>query len=270
MIRNPLTYADFLPNIYRHRHMIGAMALQEIRARYAGTMAGLAWTVSVPLVTAFVFAFVFSVGLRVPDQQNVPFVVMFFCSLIAWNLMSDTLTQNSAVIVSHAYLVKKVVFPTEILPLVNLAANLIIHGTSVVILLGLMVVYGLKLSPYVLQFVYFAVCMCVLTLALSWLVASVNVFFRDLGQFVAVFLQIWFWVTPIVWSLELFPEKYRVILRLNPMTYITEGYRASFLFARPCWEDYVYGAYFWAATLLMLLVGATVFRRLKPEFADML
>ena len=270
MIRNPLTYAGFLPNIYRHRHMIAAMAVQEIRARYAGTLAGLAWAVAMPLVTAFVFAFVFSVALKVPDQQNVPFVVMFFCSLIAWNLMSDTLAQNSAVIMSHTYLVKKVVFPTEILPLVNLAANLIIHGTSIVILLGLMAVYGLHLSPYAVQFLYFAVCLCVLTLALSWLVASINVFFRDVGQFVAVLLQIWFWVTPIVWSLELLPEKYRLLLRLNPMTYITEGYRGSFLFARPFWEDYAYGGYFWAATLLLLFISATVFRRLKPEFADVL
>ena len=270
MIRNPFMYAGFLPNIYRHRHMIAAMALQEIRARYAGTLAGLAWAVAMPLVTAFVFAFVFSVALKVPDQHNVPFVVMFFCSLIAWNLMSETLSQNSWVIVSHTYLVKKVVFPTEILPLVNLAANLIIHGTSIVILLGLMAFYGLKLSPYAIQFLYYAACLCVLTLALSWLVSSVNVFFRDVGQFVAVFLQIWFWVTPIVWSLDLLPEKYRMFLRLNPMTYVTEGYRGSFLLGRPFWEDYLYGAYFWASTLLILLIGATVFRRLKPEFADML
>lgn len=250
--------------------MIAAMAFQEIRARYAGTIAGLAWTVAVPLVTAFVFAFVFSVGLRVPDVKNIPFVVMFFCSLIAWNLMADTLSQNTGVVMAHAYLVKKVVFPTEILPLVNLAANLIIHATSVMILLGLLAVYGLKFSPYIFQVLYYTAGLCVLTLALSWLVASVNVFFRDLGQLVGIVLQIWFWLTPIVWTLEIFPEHYRGILRLNPLTYVTEGYRASFLLARPFWEDYLYGAYFWVATLVLLSVGATVFRRLKPDFADML
>lgn len=260
----------FLANIYSVREMIRAMVLQEVRSRYAGTIGGLFWSVIVPFTTAIIYAFVFSIGLKVPEQGGVPFILWFFCALIAWNLMADTVMQSANVVIANAHLVKKVVFPTEVLPLVNLGANLIIHGISLCVLLGIMIFYGRTFSLHMGQFVYFLAGVCLFTLGLSWIVGALNVFYRDLGQFVTVVMHMWFWLTPIVWGLDMFPENVQSVLRLNPMTYIAEGYRASFLFGRPIWADAWNGVYFWGCAMLFFVAGATVFRRLKPDFADVL
>lgn len=260
----------FLANIYAVREMIMAMVLQEVKSRYAGTIGGLLWSVVVPFTTAIIYAFVFSVGLKVPEQGGAPFVLWFFCALVAWNLMSDTVTQSSGVIIANVHLVKKVVFPTEVLPLVSLGANLIVHGISLGVLLAIMIFYDRTFSLYIGQFVYFLAGICLFTLGLSWLVGALNVFYRDLGQFVMVIMQMWFWLTPIVWGLDMFPENVQSVLRLNPMTYVAEGYRASFLFGQPFWADAWNGAYFWGCAAVIFVAGAAVFRRLKPDFADML
>jgi lipopolysaccharide transport system permease protein/teichoic acid transport system permease protein len=125
-------------------------------------------------------------------------------------------------------------------------------------------------SLYNLQFLYYAFGLALLALGLGWLVAAVNVFHRDLGQALNIVLQAWFWLTPIIWGLDMVPEKYRVILKLNPLSYIAEGYKSSFLFRQSFWGDLGYGLYFWAFTAVVLFIGAVVFIRLKPEFADVL
>lgn len=266
-LKKPL---NFLKNIYIHRQMIRVMALREIQSRYAGTLMGVFWSVIHPFLMALIYAFVFSVGLKIQSQGQIPFVVLFFCPLVAWNLFADTLINSANAVIANPHLVKKMVFPVEILPVVSLTSSLMIHGISLVVLGGLMGFYGVAFSLYNLQFLYYAFGLALLALGLGWLVAAVNVFHRDLGQILNILLQAWFWLTPIIWSLDMVPEKYRAILKINPLSYIAEGYKSSFLFRQPFWEDFGYGLYFWAFISVVLCIGAVVFIRLKPEFADVL
>ena len=257
-------------SLYSNRRIIFSMSIRELRSRHAGAAAGFLWAIAVPLISAMIYTFVFSVGLRVAPIGNIPFILIFYCPLIAWNLFSETLNQSVNCIVSNPHLIKKMVFPTEVLPVITILANLIVHSIGLVILLALLIVNGRGITFYMLQVSYYLFALCVFTLGLSWMIAAVNVFYRDLSVVVSVVTQMWFWFTPIVWSVDQFPEKYRLFLMLNPLSYVTEGYRSSFLFAKPFWENYEQGVYFWTVTIILLWIGSSMFEKLKAEFADVI
>jgi len=210
------------------------------------------------------------VGFRVKPAQNIPFILVFLCGLIPWVFFSEALTSNVNSITSNKHLVKKIVFPTEILPIVNIAAALVTH----VIMLGILMVFlkanGIAFSLYNFQLFYYLGALCVFSLGLSWLITSLNVFYRDVAQMLTVILNLWFWLTPIVWYLNMLPERFHLFIKMNPMFYIVNGYKNSFIYHEPFWQAAGQGFYFWAVCLTMFGVGAFVFRKLKPEFPDVL
>ena len=110
----------------------------------------------------------------------------------------------------------------------------------------------------------------VLLLGLSWITSSLQVFVKDVVQVINVILQFGFWFTPIVWDFNLVPQHYEWFFRLNPMFYIVEGYRKSFIYGEPFWGDLEFALYYWVVTLAILLVGVLLFKRLRPHFADVL
>lgn len=139
-----------------------------------------------------------------------------------------------------------------------------------VILMVLLILNNVPFSLYNLQFLYYLAALSVFSLGLGWFFSSMNVLYRDAGQVLGVILNMWFWLTPIVWGLDIIPEKYQYFVKLNPLYYIVEGYRFSFLYHIPLWHSYSVAIYFWAVCLLSFIAGAFVFRRLKPEFAEVL
>ena len=107
-------------------------------------------------------------------------------------------------------------------------------------------------------------------MGISWLVSALNVFFRDVGEFVGVIVQIGFWATPIFWDLKIMPQHLHSIIELNPLCYIIQGYRESFIYFIPFWHHPNQTLYFWSFGLVSLIIGAIVFKKLKPHFADAL
>jgi ABC-type polysaccharide/polyol phosphate export permease len=264
------TLWTYLRQIVLHQSVIRLMALQEIHARFVGTFAGFTWSLLSPLLMILVYWFVFSVGFKVQPVGDIPFVLMYVCGMMPFMMFTETLSNSADAIVKNVHLVKKTVFPTEILPAVQLLASLVGHGIMLAILVGLMAFYRVGFSLYNAQSLYYLFALSVLCLGLSWFLASVNVFCRDLSHILKVVLNVWFWATPIVWPLEIMPERYRPFLKLNPLYYIVEGYRGSLLYHVPLWQDYYSGLYFWTLCLALLVGGGIVFRKLKPGFGDVL
>lgn len=261
---------NFLKRLYQYRSVIATMAIQEIKNRYIGTLGGIVWSIISPLLMIFVFWFVFSVGLRVQPMGDVPFIVYFCAGLIPWLTFSDTLMTNTNALTQKSYLIKKMVFPTEILPIVNLTASLITHGIMLMIFFVILLFSGISFSVINFQFLYYLIAMCIFSIGLSWLLSSINVFFRDTAVILGVITNLWFWLTPIVWVIEMLPSDYWFFIKLNPMFYIIDGYRNSFIYHIPFWKDFGLGIYFWGISLMFFIIGGMVFRRLKPEFADVL
>ncbi len=265
-----VSFAQFLRDIARHRAMIGALALRDLQAKYAGTLGGTLWTFTHPLAIVVIFYFVFAVGFKAQGPSSTPFILWFVCGLVPWFFFNDTLTAITGAVTSNAHLVKKTVFPTEILPLVHICSGLIAHAVFLVVAAGLLVFYHVPFLADRLLLVYFIFCNCALLLGLGWMLSALQVFYRDISQALTIFLNLWFWVTPIVWSADIMPSAYRSLLAYNPMYYVIEGYRGLLIFHTAVWPGWQESAYFWTVTVLTFFIGAYVFRRLKPEFADVM
>jgi len=253
-----------------HRHVIWAMAIRDLQARYAGSIGGFLWALAQPLALVTVYYFVFAVGFRAQGPQGTPFVPWFVAGLVPWLFFSETLQAITHSVIGNSHLVKKTLFPTETLPMVNLIAGLLPHAVFLLLLLGLLFGYGISLRPERLLVVYFLGCTCLLLIGLGWVLASLQVFFRDVGHGLSIILNIWFWVTPIVWHRELIPDTYWRLLSLNPVQYIVEGYRGVLISSDVHLPSIESTACFWGITLLLLLLGYYTFNRLKPEFPDVM
>jgi len=238
--------------------------------QYAGSLLGVVWTFVHPLVLIFVFWFVFSVGFKAKPMHDVPFVVWLTAGMMPWFLFSEIMMGSVGIVVAHTNLIKKTLFPAEVLPQVRIVTSLVTHAVFLLLLVLLLLAQGIPFTWYCLQFFYYCLCLWFLSLGLAWLISSVNVFVRDVTHLVAVAMQVGFWVTPIFWDLHIMPPKIQFLLKLNPMYYIVQGYRDSFIYGVPFWQDWCWGLYFWSVTALVLLTGTLVFRRLKPHFADVL
>jgi len=256
--------------IILNRHLVRAMAIREIRNRFAGTAGGFAWSVANPLAILLVYWFVFSVGFRVQDVGNIPFVVMFAAGLIPWTIFSESLMRSTTAITDNRHLATKTVFPTEILPVVHMASGLLTHCIMLLILLVLIVIYRLPILISWLQVLYYLAALMTFCLGLSWLLSALNVFLRDVREVLTVLLNLWFWMTPIVWDISMIPEKFLFLFKLNPMYYVINGYKESFLYGTPLWQDPGMTLYFWGICIVMLLTGALAFKNLKPVFAEAL
>ncbi len=267
--------ARFLIKVMGNRRTIWAMARMEIRKRYVGTFAGLVWSVAHPLMMILIYWVIFSLGLRVRPAGNTPFIVYFLCGLIPWTAFAETVSASSNAVTGNPHLVKKTVFPTEILPIAHLVASLVSHVIMLVILAVVIVGGGLRFSFWNLQFIYFMFGMAVFSVGLGWIVAALNVFYRDVGQLLSIVLNMWFWLTPVVWledmTLQL-PQRLRFLPKLNPMFYVVHGYRVSFIpdMYAPFWRNWKAGIYFWAVSLGLFAAGGLLFRRLKPDFPEVL
>lgn len=265
-----VSLGNFLKTIVRHRSTIRALTLREMQSRYVGSVAGVLWSVFHPLMTILVYWFVFSVGFRVAPAGGVPYIVVFLCGFLPWSLFAESVTAGTASIRSHTDLVTKTVFPAEILPVVPLMVGLITHTVMLLLFLAVLFFSDISLSVYSFQSLYYLFALSVFSLGLGWLLSAINVFYKDVEQTLNVALNLWFWLTPVVWLPEMIPAKYHFFLKINPLYYIAEGYKSSFLYPIPFWHRPLECIQFWAMTVTVFLLGALIFQRLRPEFAEAL
>ncbi len=256
--------------VVEQRQLIVTLSKREIATQYIGSLLGMVWAFIHPLIMILVFWFIFSIGFRVQPKNDVPFVVWLTAGMAPWFYFSNILTGSTSVIVANANLVKKTLFPSEILPIVKSISGLVTHVFFLLILLALMFFQQLELSFYYFQSIYYLFCLLVFVLGLSWLLAACNVFIRDVAHLVAIIVQVGFWATPIFWDINIMPEKVRFFLKLNPVYYFVQGYRESFIFFIPFWKHPYQTLYFWIVTISLFVGGIYVFKRLQPQFADVL
>jgi len=260
----------FLRFIYHQRTLILSMVVRRLKTQHIATLLGFIWTFITPLVLMGIFWFVFSVGFKVKPVENIPFIVWLMAGMSIWFFFSDVLNQSVGVVVEHGMLIKKTIFPSQVLPLITILSNLVTHCVFLLLLSVLVFIYNMDFGFYDLQIMYYLFCTIVLLLGLGWALSALNVFARDVGQLVAVVLQVGFWVTPIFWNIEMIPERYHFWIKLNPVYYIVQGYRDSIINCIWFWQHPFLTVYFWTVTCICFVVGALVFRALKPQFADCL
>jgi lipopolysaccharide transport system permease protein/teichoic acid transport system permease protein len=258
----------FLLRLHRYRGAIWALAKHDLFTRYVGTLGGPLWAVFHPLATVAIYWFVFSVGFKATGPAGIPFVIYFITGLLPWLLFNNTVLSSVSVVTRNVHLVKKTVFPTEVLPVVNLVSESLTHVAMVAVVGAVLWHYGYHPTLSLFQVGYFYIALAIFVLGLSWLLSSLHVFHRDIGQGLAVFLSLWFWLTPIVWTGDMIPENYRWLVQLNPLLYVVDGYRRALLHQSMAWPEISAASYFWLITIVVFFSGAQCFSRLKPHFAD--
>ncbi len=173
----------------------------------------------------------------------------------------------------YNYLVKKVVFKVGILPLIKTISATFIHIFFIFVLLVMYFAYGFKPSFQLIQLLYYSFCLFMLVLAITYTTSAVTVFFKDLLQIINILLQVGMWGTPILWHISSIPEKVKFlepIFRFNPIYYIIEGYRSSLFEGTWVHERWLDTLVFWGVVAILFALGAYVFKKLRPLFADVL
>ena len=258
--------------IYRNRRLVFSLAKNDFKTKYAGSYFGTVWAFIQPIVTICVYWFVFGLALRNGSDKGVPFVLWLIAGLIPWFFFQEGLTGGTNALLEYNYLVKKVVFRIDILPMVKVVSAVFVHLFFILVALILYTAMGCYPTVYTIQVIYYTFCIFVLVLGITYMTSSVVVFFRDLTQVINIALQVGVWMTPIMWSMEDLGITgiFASILKLNPMFYIVQGYRDAFIYKIWFWQRPGMTLYFWAFTLVFWLIGTRLFRKLKIHFADVL
>jgi teichoic acid transport system permease protein len=255
-------------SIVGNRRLLGELVIRELRTRTAGTVGSFAWLFLQPLILIFTYWFVFSVGLKVQTVSGVPFILYFVSALAPWLMFSEGVNAAVRSISDNPTFVKKLVFPLEILPVVQVATAGVSHFAVLAVVAIVLAVQGSMVGWVVLQLPYYFLAGAVFTLSVGLVVAALNVFLRDTQQIVTAVIGVWFWLTPIVWPITAVPKALQWILQGNPLYYVTMGYRDSLLTRVPLWQRTDEHLVFWGITLVFLALAGFVFRRMRPHFAE--
>jgi len=261
---------DFLRDLYLSRKIILELTKRDLKARYLGSYLGLLWAFIRPITTIIIFWFVFQVGFKAKPRGDFPFILWLITGMIPWFYFSESLANAANSIIQYDYLVKKVVFRVGMLPIVKIMVAICIHIIFIFLIFLLFGIYRYAPDIYSIQVIYYLTAETILLVGISWLTSSLAVFIKDIREVISVFLQFGFWITPIFWPINIIPERYRLIFKFNPVYYLIQGYRDTFIYKVWFWEHWRYTLYFWSITLLVFVFGAITFRRLRPHFADVL
>ncbi|MNB79811.1 Teichoic acid translocation permease protein TagG [compost metagenome] len=246
------------------------LTVSDFKKRYWGSILGIIWAFIQPLITILLFWFVFQVGFRSTPVDDAPFILWLSCAFIPWNFFAESVQTATNSVMENNFLVKKVVFKLEILPLIKVCSSMFVHLFFIVFLIVMFSVYRYEFTWYYLQIPYYLLASTLLIIGISWITSSLVLFFKDISQIVALLIQFGFWLTPIFYSLDTIPDKYQALIKINPMYYITDGYRRIFIFRQWFWQDMKLTIYFWVVTLVLFFLGFFMFRKLKSHFADVI
>lgn len=257
-------------DILSKKQLLFTLSLSDFKKKFIGSYLGIVWVFVQPIVSIFIYYLVFQVGFRSSPVENMPYVLWLIPGIIPWFFFNEALANGVSVLSAYQHLVKKMVFRIDLLPLVKVMSSLFVHFIFLFIMIIVFLLYGVSPSLWWLQCIYYLLCNIILVTGLIYLTSSINVFIKDVGQIVNVVLQLGFWITPIMWDLSIMPEALHLLLRLNPFTYVVNGFRDSFIFHVGFWENPKGFIYYWVVTGVILFCGIKLFKKMEPHFADVL
>ncbi|SLL07891.1 Probable O-antigen/lipopolysaccharide transport integral membrane protein ABC transporter RfbD [Mycobacteroides abscessus subsp. abscessus] len=252
-------------------NLIFSLSFSEIKSKYFMHYLGFTWQIISPLIQILIYWFVFGLGFR--GGSNVgeyPYFIWLIVGLIPWFFINPTMTKGSNSINLRLSLITKLKFPMSIIPTITIISN----SFNFIIMLGILIiilhVYGINPGIYYLQLPYYLICMYVFLYAFTLLFSTLTTIVRDIQALLQTTMKMLFYITPILWEINNIPNKYKPIVQLNPINYIINGFRDTFLYQNWFTHDLKYTLYFWFLTLTMLYIGSIIHLKHKKNFADYL
>lgn len=252
-----------IKDLYQYREFLKTSVLKDFRGKYKKSFLGVLWSFINPLLQLLIYSIVFSFIMKSGIEHYSCFLVV---ALIPWGFFNTTLIQSTTAIVSNAGIVKKVYFPREILPISIVTSNLINFLISCVIIVAALIISGVGLSWYVLLLPVVLVVQYILLIGLSFILSAITVYIRDLEYFINVLMMLWFYLNPIVYSIEFIPAKWLPLFKLNPMLHIINAYR-DILFYQKLPDMANLGIWF-LISILIAFIGYKIFKKLEKRFAE--
>ena len=258
-----------LRQLFRYRGLIQSLVARELKARYRGSVLGFLWSFINPLLLLLIYTFVFTVIMPNRNELAQPYAVFMFCGILPWNWFSSSLMEASGSLVSGGNLIKKVLFPAEILPLVNVLANMV-HFFLGLLILAAFMIYNQHFPDWgdMIWFPVVVLVQLIFTLGLTLMLAALTVHFRDIRDLLANLITLWFFATPIIYYYKMASvQSFAKFFNYNPFYHFAVSYQELLFFPGP------FGHLSWlpvlaAGSIVLFLVGYWIFDRLRDSFAE--
>ena len=254
---------NFFKNLYKYRELLKTCVKKDIRGKYKNSFLGILWSFLYPLLQIAVYAFVFGKILGACEDN---YSVFICCGLVPWTFFSSALNRCAFVMVENSNILKKVYFPREILPISVVTSEAVNFVISTIVILGFVLFSGIGISRFWIFYPFILLILYIFLVAISLIVSCVTVYFRDLQHFIGVFLQLLFYATPIAYSASRVPSSFSWVLKLNPIAYVIEGFRAIFIYHKM--PDLTSLLVVGAVGLLLFVLGYLLFNKLQKRFAE--
>ena len=261
------TELHYWRDLWRYRELFYFLAWRDIKVRYKQTILGAAWAIAQPLLSMLIFSFVFGRLAHVPSN-GVPYPLFAYAGLLPWTFFSTAISNSGNSIVGNSNLITKVYFPRMTIPVAAVGAALVDFGIGLIMLFILRSYYGIANTRSILAFPAILTILIVFAIGVGLCVSALNVRYRDVRYALPFAIQLWMFVSPVIYPLSFLPGRFRWIFILNPLTGILEGFRAALLgLSGFDWEA---GGLAVVLSFLVFLGGVYVFRRAEKTFADLI
>lgn len=251
--------------VWQYRELLGFLTWRDVKVRYKQTVLGVLWAFLQPFVKLVVFSLVFG-KLGKFDSEGYPYAIFLYAALLPWQFFAEAVTRSSQSIV-NAKIITKVYFPRLMIPLASVGSCLIDFCIAFLILVGLMLYYGTAPGTQMLMVIPLMLVTVVAALGVGTLISALNVAYRDFRYVIPFVVQIWMFLTPVVYSVDEIPDRARWIVAMNPMGYIVDGYRSAILGKPFAWG---YLGVSVGVCILAMLVSSLYFRRIERRLADII
>ena len=252
-----------IKNLYNYRELLKSNVKKEIRGKYKGSFLGVLWSFLNPLLQVLVYAIVFPYIMRIKTPNYLQYLIV---GIIPWTFFTTVLNQGMIAVRMNAGIIKKVYFPREILPISVALSGLVNFFISCIIILLFCIFGGLGVSWHLVLLPIFAIVQFFLTLGIVLALSAINIYIKDIEYIVQFFINMMFYGTPILYSAELFPERIRWVLYLNPLTEIIDAYRDIFMYHKL--PELLPTLYLLGITVVLFFIGLAIFRKLEKGFAE--
>lgn len=262
---------EFIKSLYKNRKIVWQLGKNDFKNKFASTSLGSIWGFLQPFIFMLTYVIVFQYILKVGSAGNDPYVVWFLPAMSVWMSLNDSIMNASGSIRTYAYLVKKVVFPVDVIPIISIISTSFVSLFLILISIIISVIFGY--IPNILMLVYILFAMYCFIIAFTRFTSAICTVVPDFSQLLSILMQLFFWFTPIVWNLSMV-ENYAIIskiLRCMPFTYLVTGIRQVFIEGNIVTQGYgIYTAVFWIITVMLFVWGNFIFKKNKKDFADVL
>lgn len=254
-------------HLLKYKELLFAITLREIRVKYKQSVLGVLWAILQPLVLMLIFSIVFSYLTRIPSD-GIPYPLFVLTAILPWTFFSSALTSAIPSLISNINILTKIYFPREIFPFAAVLSALVDFSIALIIFAVMMVYYRVPVTPFILFVIPILAVQILLILGLSLFASAVNVYYRDVKHTLPLLLQIWMYISPVIYPLSLVPEKIKWLYVLNPMAPIIDSYRKVTLMGTA--PDFMLLFTALITSLIIFVAGYMFFKKLEMTFADVI